>query len=119
MFLFSNSNQEIFLISDISGLPLVRVPVLSKITMSISFVFSNVSAFFISIHFLAHDPVATIIAAGVVSHNAHGQAITRVATAAKIACELFQVTIYQDIKVIIDIVIIIGTNICEILSTSF
>jgi hypothetical protein len=105
--------------SDISGFQFVRVPVLSKITISISLVFSNVSAFLIRIPFLAHAPVATIIAAGVANHRAHGQAITKVETAARIACELSPVMIYQVKKVIIEIDIIMGTNICDILSTNF
>jgi|GEM_PF-3048808 hypothetical protein len=99
-----------------SGFPLVSVPVLSNTTASISFVFSSVSAFLISIPFLAPTQVQTIIAVGVASQSAHGQAITSVATAAIIASLIFHDTIYQDIKVIIDITIIVGTNIQETLS---
>jgi hypothetical protein len=94
----------------------VRVPVLSNTTASISFVFSSVSAFFISIPFLAQTHVHTIIAVGVASQRAHGQAITNVATAAIIAALIFHVMKYQDRKVIIDITIITGTNIHETLS---
>jgi hypothetical protein len=84
-----------------------------------SFVFSKVSAFFIIIPFFAHTHVQTIIAVGVASHKAHGQAITKVATADIIASVIFQVIKYQDVKVITDIIIITGTKIDETLSANF
>jgi hypothetical protein len=95
------------------------VPVLSKTITSISFVFSNVSAFLINIQFFAHTQVPTIIAVGVANHNAHGQAITRVATADIIAILISQEIKYQLTNVIIEITIIIGTNIPETLSANF
>jgi hypothetical protein len=97
----------------------VRVHVLSKITISISFVFSKVSAFFISIQFLAQTQVQTIIAVGVASHNAQGHAITSEATDVIIALLISQVIKYQVIKVIIEITIIVGTKILETLSANF
>jgi hypothetical protein len=42
--------------------------------------FSKASAFFIKIHFCADFPIQTIIAVGVASHKAQGQAITKTVT---------------------------------------
>jgi hypothetical protein len=74
-----------------SGFQLVRVPVLSKNITSTFEVFSKVAAFFISIHDFAHLQVHTIIAAGVASHKAQGQAITKVATAGTIEVSILHV----------------------------
>ena len=57
------------------GLPSVIVPVLSNITVSTLCASSKASPPFISIPFSAPFPVPTIIAVGVASPNAHGQAI--------------------------------------------
>ena len=65
-----------------SGSPLVRVPVLSKTTVSIFWVLSRYSPPLMRIPFSAPFPAPTTIAAGVANPKAHGQAIMRTATAA-------------------------------------
>ncbi|MDF1682828.1 MAG: hypothetical protein P1U46_03840 [Patescibacteria group bacterium] len=107
---------QILIISVTSGFQFVRVPVLSKTIMSISFVFSNVSAFFISIPLFAQTHVHTIIAVGVASQSAQGQAITRAVTAGTIDSLILQVIKYQTINVSIETTIITGTKTHEILS---
>ena len=67
------------IISVTTGFPSVIVPVLSNTIVFILWVDSNASPPFISIPFSAPFPVPTIIAVGVASPNAHGQAITRTA----------------------------------------
>jgi hypothetical protein len=114
--LVSESNSNI---STTSGFQYVKVPVLSKITTSISFVFSKASAFLIKIQFFAPVHVPTIIAAGVASQRAQGHAITRVETDATSAEEISQLIRYHTINVTIEINIITGTKICDILSTIF
>ena len=58
----------------------MRVPVLSKIIVSILFTFSNVSLVLISIPFLALLPSLTTIASGVAKPKAQGQATTKTVT---------------------------------------
>ena len=65
----------------ISGTPSVRVPVLSKTTVSMVPACSRYSADFIKIPFSAPFPVPTIMAVGVARPRAHGQAMTSVETA--------------------------------------
>lgn len=67
-----------FIKSFTSGLPDVRVPVLSKTIVSIFYIFSRTSAPFINIPIDAAIPVPTITAVGVANPNAHGHAMTRV-----------------------------------------
>ena len=64
----------------ISGFHSVIVQVLSSKTVFIFEDFSKASAFFIKIHFCADFPIQTIIAVGVASHKAQGQAITKTVT---------------------------------------
>ena len=63
------------------GLPSVRVPVLSMMSVSTLPNISNASALRIKIPARAPRPVPTIIAMGVASPRAHGQATIRTATA--------------------------------------
>ncbi|VVB99371.1 Uncharacterised protein [uncultured archaeon] len=63
------------------GLPSVIVPVLSKMTAFILCICSSASASFIRMPFCAPMPVPTMIAVGVASPNAQGQAITSTETA--------------------------------------
>lgn len=60
------------------GVPDVRVPVLSKTTVVMLFILSNISPPLIKIPNEAAIPVPTITAVGVAKPRAHGQAITRV-----------------------------------------
>ena len=68
------------IISVNSGSPFVIVPVLSNTMVSILWVISKCSPDFIKIPCSAAFPVPTIIAVGVASPRAHGQAITSTAT---------------------------------------
>ncbi|MNS80428.1 hypothetical protein D3C72_1141070 [compost metagenome] len=72
-----SSKSLIDIISVTFGLPSVIVPVLSKIIEFILYAFSKLSPPLINIPFSAPLPVPTIIAVGVASPNAQGQAITR------------------------------------------
>ena len=60
--------------------PKVRVPVLSKITVSILLASSNTSLVLTKIPFLAQTPSDTIVASGVASPKAQGQATTKTVT---------------------------------------
>jgi hypothetical protein len=64
------------LISTSDGFHSVIVPVLSKITIVDFLSFSNPSAFFASIPFLAPCPTQVIIAIGVARPSPQGHAIT-------------------------------------------
>lgn len=61
-----------------SGVPEVKVPVLSKTIVVILEIFSNTSPPLINTPNDAAIPVPTITAVGVASPRAHGQAMTRV-----------------------------------------
>ncbi|OQC04615.1 MAG: hypothetical protein BWX79_02464 [Alphaproteobacteria bacterium ADurb.Bin100] len=63
------------------GRPSVRVPVLSKATMSTLCASSSACASLIRMPYLAATPVPAMMAAGVASPSAHGHAITSTATA--------------------------------------
>ena len=94
------------------------VPVLSKITRFTLCIFCKLSAFFISIQYSAHLPTHTIIAVGVASHKAQGQAMTKTLTKATIPVTKLPVII----RTMSDITArakTIGTNIDEIWSASF
>lgn len=67
-----------FIISLTSGLPEVKVPVLSKTTTFIFSIFYNISAFLIKIPNEAASPDPTITAVGVARPKAHGHAMTSV-----------------------------------------
>ena len=60
-----------------TGVPFVIVPVLSKTTIFTWLASSNASPLLRRIPFSAPLPVPTMIAVGVASPNAHGQAMTR------------------------------------------
>ena len=60
-----------------SGFPSVIVPVLSKMMVWILWVVSRASPPFMRIPFSAPLPVPTMMAVGVASPKAHGQAMTR------------------------------------------
>ena len=63
-----------------AGFPCVSVPVLSKTIVFILCAISNEAASRIKIPFSALRPIPTIIAIGVASPRAHGQAIINTAT---------------------------------------
>ena len=69
-------------ISVTTGFPSVIVPVLSSTTASMRRAVSRLSASFINIPFSAPLPIPTIMAVGVASPKAHGQAITSTVVAA-------------------------------------
>ena len=104
-------------ISVTTGCPYVIVPVLSNATILILWADSSESPPFISIPFSAPLPVPTIIAVGVASPSAHGQAITRtdiniVRENSNVSCPIK----YQPNPEIRAIVITNGTNIPDTLS---
>src|SRR3989338_5982132 len=126
--LSSEANTCIILSSDTlvtSGLPLVMVPVLSTTTISTLWSFSNVAASLIKIPSFAPLPTPTIIAVGVASPSAQGQAITRIPTndtsPRDSACENPSICVpkvSQMPRVTNEIINTIGTKIPEILSAS-
>ncbi len=63
------------------GLPSVSVPVLSKTTTRVRWAISRASASLMRMPWRAATPVPTMTAVGVASPRAHGQAMTRTATA--------------------------------------
>ena len=65
-----------------TGRPSVSVPVLSSTTISIFLLNSKLKASLIRMPSSAPLPIPTIIAVGVASPNAHGQAITNTVTIA-------------------------------------
>ena len=101
------------------GFPSVIVPVLSKTTVFIKCVFSKTSASFTNNPFLAATPVDTIIATGVASPSAQGQAITSTETPILNASSNGSFRIRNVIKLINAIVITVGTKNNEILSANF
>lgn len=86
--LYKNKSSEIasfilkifwqFIISFTSGLPEVKVPVLSNTTTFIFSIFYKISAFLINIPNEAARPDPTITAVGVAKPRAQGHAMTRV-----------------------------------------
>ena len=109
------------------GAPSVKVPVLSKTIVLISFNFSSASPDFIKIPNSAPLPVPTIIAVGVASPNEQGQAIIR--TDIKIVntnsngfwltdTTLYFIKNHQSKAAKIAIKITVGTNTNETLSAS-
>ena len=100
------------------GFPSVIVPVLSRTIVLIRCAFSRISAFFINKPFSAPFPVPTIIATGVASPNAQGQAITKTDIAKLNANSKLSPIHKEIIKVKIAMLMITGTNILDILSTN-
>ncbi len=76
----SSGGRERDMRSTTFGFPSVTVPVLSRITTWILWVVSRASPLLIRIPWLAPSPVPTIMAVGVASPKAQGQAITRTDT---------------------------------------
>src|SRR3989344_4582493 len=102
-----------------SGLPLVKVPVLSKTIVLILQACSSGSPPLTKIPFSAPLPVPTIMAVGVAKPKAHGQAITITAVKAINAKDnVAPSTKYQTVKVMIAKTITTGTNQAEILSAT-
>ena len=99
-----------------TGFPCVIVPVLSNIIVSILCVVSRASPLFMSIPFSAPFPVPTIIAVGVASPSAHGQAITNTAINIVSANTSPDPLIYHARPATIAITITIGTKYPEIVS---
>ena len=104
------------ILSTTVGLPSVMVPVLSSTMVSSLAAFSRASLLLNKIPFSAPLPVPAIMAVGVASPNAHGQAITRTATILIIDGTNSPVTAHQIPKVITAIMITAGTNIAATLS---
>jgi len=103
------------------GFHSVNVQVLSKNIVFTFQAISKLSASLISIQFSAHFHVHIIIAVGVASHNAQGQAIINTDTKlikAKLNDGSGQIK-YQTINVSIAIQITVGTKIEETKSASF
>ena len=96
------------------GLPCVIVPVLSKIIVSMLVSFSNASPDLIRMPNSAPFPVPTITATGVASPKAHGQDMTKIATAIRKANEKSPSKKNQTTNAIKDNAITIGTNTEEI-----
>ena len=75
------------IVSVTSGRPSVRVPVLSKMTVSMVRAVSMLSASLIRMPRSAARPMPTIMAVGVARPKAQGQAMMRTVTMARIPCE--------------------------------
>ena len=88
----STSSLRILLLtiieSTICGLPLVKVPVLSNTTVSTLPAISKLWASLNHTPWRAATPIPAIMAAGVASPNAQGQAITNTDTACKMALSI-------------------------------
>lgn len=97
------------------------MPVLSRATTFIFLALSIASASFIRIPFSAPRPIPTIIAVGVASPSAQGQAITRTVTKDKSpkVKALSPPKIFHRINETAAMHITAGTNIPAILSASF
>jgi len=107
------------MISVTFGFHWVMVQVLSKTIAFILQAVSNGSHHLIRIQFLAHIQVHTIIAVGVASHKAQGQAITITAAKYNNDCSNVQpIKKYQTRNVKIAIIITNGTNTADILSAT-
>lgn len=107
------------MISVTFGFHSVMVQVLSKTTAFIVQAVSRGSHHFINIQFWAHLPVHTIMAVGVASQSAQGQAMT--ITAEKYrrdAAKLAHSKKYQTRNVMMAIIMTTGTNTAEILSAN-
>ncbi len=101
-----------------TGVPRVRVPVLSKITVVSWYAFSRLSPPLISMPFSAPRPVPTITAVGVASPMAHGQAMTSTETKFKRATlkEGSEGAKYHTAKVISAMTMTTGTKTAATLS---
>ena len=80
---FSSSLSSVHTQSVATGVPSVIVPVLSSTTVSTLRAISRLSASLINIPISAPLPIPTIMAVGVASPKAHGQATTNTVTAAR------------------------------------
>ena len=105
---FSSAAQVMMSVT--KGLPSVKVPVLSKITVSILCAVSKASPDLIKMPFSAPLPVPTIIATGVAKPNAHGQLITKIETAIEKANSTLAPLISQQLPAISAITITAGTK---------
>ena len=103
------------------GLPSVRVPVLSRTTVSTFRATSRLSASFIRIPLSAPLPIPTMIAVGVASPRAHGQAMISTVTMARrpwVKPSTGSSSIHK-MKESKAMAMIAGTKTAAILSTSF
>ncbi len=105
-------------ISVTAGVPRVMVPVLSRTTVSIFPACSRCSPPLISIPLAAPTPVPTMIAAGVASPRAQGQATTRTVTMCIKELSKPAPLRYQPPKVSRETAIIAGTKTAATLSAS-
>ena len=103
------------------GFPSVSVPVLSRTTTSIFFATSRLSASLIRMPFSAPLPVPTMIAVGVASPRAHGQAIISTVIMARSPCvsPSCGANTAQPMNVITEMAMMTGTKTEAILSTVF
>ena len=101
-----------------TGLPSVRVPVLSKMTALMSWAFCNVSTSLIRMPWRAATPVPVTMAAGVARPRAQGQAMTSTATAANRAWPKSPAQAHHSSRVSRATAITRGTNTAETRSTS-
>lgn len=101
------------------SLPYVSVPVLSNITTFVFSAFSSISLFFINIPFDADKPSLTIIASGVASPSAQGQATTKIVTKVIIAVSKLYPKHKYAINVSIASTITIGTKYPDTVSATF
>ena len=92
----SSSSSSVYASTSVTaGFPFVRVPVLSSAIFLTLHAVSSASASLTSMPSFAPRPMPTIIAVGVASPNAHGQAITSTDTNARSAIESGSPTISQ------------------------
>ena len=102
-----------------SNFPLVNVHVLSNTTVFIFLALSITSLFLINNHFLANIQLLTTDTKGTANHNAHGHATTRTVIAWIKESWIQSQIINLTNKVIIAILIMIGTKYQLILSAIF
>ncbi|MPN12314.1 hypothetical protein SDC9_159630 [bioreactor metagenome] len=100
------------------GLPSVRVPVLSKMTVCTCLSCSIAAACRNRIPSLAPLPDETMMAIGVARPKEHGQAITNTLTALRIAMSIAVPARSQPMRVRTEMPMTIGTNTPEILSAT-
>ena len=100
-------------------IPVVTVPVLSRAAICVFPAISWAAAVLKRIPFFAPTPFPTMMATGVASPSAHGQLITRTATARESEVPMSEPSSDHTMKVTAATAITAGTNIPEILSAIF
>ena len=117
----ARANPSLAMICCTLGLPSVRVPVLSTISVSTFSINSKPSASLISTPSRAPRPIPTITEIGVANPNAHGQAMMSTDTAATKPCAIPGAgpSVVQRMKLKIAMPITVGTNHPDTRSASF